>query len=86
MKEIIQRIVREKNVLLFWDYEGTVVFYKKDSRTCGSSSLEKAFLEALDRENGRLYRFRPVAAEIRTLVDIEDIAYIGNRGWEILYK
>lgn len=83
MKEIIKSIRHHKYILLFLDYDGTLVPIKRRPelallhprrRRILTNLSEKALLSIV---SGRSL------PELRTLVGIDNIAYIGNHGMEI---
>jgi trehalose 6-phosphate phosphatase len=83
MKEIIQRIKPGSRILLFLDYDGTLVPIKKAPELAVLHPLRRQFLKRLGEEVFMFIVSGRSLGEIRRLVAIKGIAYIGNHGLEI---
>jgi trehalose-phosphatase len=83
MKEILRGIERGERILLFLDYDGTLVPIRKTPARAVFPSSKRDVLEGLSRRacvgivSGRSL------SEIQRLVAVKDIGYIGNHGLEI---
>jgi trehalose-phosphatase len=86
MKEIIQRIKPEEHLFLFLDYDGTLVPIQKSPELAILHPLRRSFLKRLGKRVFLCIVSGRSLAEIRRLVAIKDIAYIGNHGLEISYE
>lgn len=85
MKDIILRIKPGERILLFLDYDGTLVPIKKTPELAVLHPLRRRFLERLGEDVFICIVSGRSLAEIRRLVGIKGIAYIGNHGLEISY-
>ncbi len=86
MRKIFQRIKPGKRIVLFLDYDGSLVPIKKSPELAVLHPKRRYLLERLSERTVVCIVSGRSLAEIRTLVGIEDIAYIGNHGLEILYR
>jgi trehalose-phosphatase len=86
MKEILQRIERGRRVLIFLDYDGTLIPIKKTPELALLHPAKKGFLRRLGKRAFLGVVSGRALSEIQRLVTIEDIAYIGNHGLEISYR
>ena len=88
LKEIINCIKTSSHILLFLDYDGTLVPICKEPSLAHLSLERKALIRTLSTIpwlsigiiSGRSLE------EVRQLVGIEGIFYAGNHGFEILYR
>ena len=85
MRKIFQRIRPGKQIILFLDYDGSLVFIKKSPELAVLHPKRRRLLEFLSERTVVCIVSGRSLAEIRKLVGIKDIAYIGNHGLEILY-
>jgi trehalose-phosphatase len=85
MKEIIRRIKPEEHLLLFLDYDGTLVPIKKNPELAILHPLRRNSLKRLGKRVFLCIVSGRSLAEIQRLVAVKDIAYIGNHGLEISY-
>jgi len=85
MKDIVQRIKPGERILLFLDYDGTLIPVKKTPELAVLHPLRRRFLKRLSEKVFICIVSGRSLAEIQRLVAIEDIAYIGNHGLEISY-
>ncbi len=86
MKEIIRRIKPGRPVLLFLDYDGTLVSIQKLPGLALLPASRRRVLKRLSKSYFvGIVSGRPLA-EIKKLVALREIAYIGNHGLEISYK
>jgi trehalose-phosphatase len=83
MKEIIQRIKPGEPILLFLDYDGTLVPIKKAPELAVLHPLRRQFLKRLGEEVFICIVSGRSLAEIKRLIAIKGIVYIGNHGMEI---
>jgi trehalose 6-phosphate phosphatase len=85
MRNILRSAARGKRLFLFLDYDGTLVPIRKTPELAILRPSRRRILERLSREafvgivSGRSL------ADIRRLVAIPGLAYIGNHGFEISY-
>ena len=87
-EEVINRVKTSSHVLLFLDYDGTLVPICKKPSLAKLSSEGKTLLRTLSRVpwlsigiiSGRSLK------EVRKLVGIKGICYAGNHGFEILFQ
>jgi len=86
MKEIIRRINLGRPVLLFLDYDGTLVSIQKSPGLALLPPSRRRVLKKLSKSCFvGIVSGRPLA-EIKKLVALREIAYIGNHGLEISYR
>jgi trehalose 6-phosphate phosphatase len=86
MKEIIQKIKPGKDILLFLDYDGTLVPIKKSPELAVLHPLRRKLLKSLrDKVFLSIVSGRALL-EIKKFVGIDNIDYIGNHGLEISCK
>lgn len=85
MKDIIQRIKPGERILLFLDYDGTLVPIKKVPELALLHPLRRRFLKRLSENVLICIVSGRSLAEIKKQVAIKGIAYIGNHGLEISY-
>jgi trehalose 6-phosphate phosphatase len=85
MKEVIQRIERGRHVLLFLDYDGTLVPIQKTPDRAFFPPAKRDFLRRLSQRAFVSIVSGRSLSEIQGLIAIKDIAYIGNHGLEISY-
>jgi trehalose-phosphatase len=83
MKEIIERIKAEKSVLLFLDYDGTLVPIKRSPELAVLHPVRRRMLQSLSEKIFLCIVSGRSLPEIKKLVGIDNIAYIGNHGMEI---
>ena len=83
MKDIIQRIKPGERILLFLDYDGTLVPIKKAPKLALLHPLRRRFLKRLSEKAFTCIVSGRSLIEIQKLVGLEGIAYIGNHGLEI---
>lgn len=83
MKDIIQRIKPGERILLFLDYDGTLVPIKKAPELAILHPLRRRFLKRLSEKAFTCIVSGRSLIEIQKLVGLEGIAYIGNHGLEI---
>jgi trehalose-phosphatase len=83
MKDIIQRIKPGERILLFLDYDGTLVPIKKAPELAVLHPSRRRFLKRLGEKVFICIVSGRSLAEIQRLVAIKGIAYIGNHGLEI---
>lgn len=83
MKDIIQRIKPGERILLFLDYDGTLVPIKKTPELAVLHPLRREFLKRLGEKAFVCIVSGRSLAEIRRLVTIKSLAYVGNHGLEI---
>jgi trehalose-phosphatase len=85
MKELLQRIERGERVFLFLDYDGTLVPIQETPERALFPPAKRTILSRFSRSafvgivSGRSL------CDIQRLIDITDIAYIGNHGLETSY-
>jgi trehalose 6-phosphate phosphatase len=83
MKEIVQRIKPGSRILLFLDYDGTLVPIKKAPKLAVLHPWRRQFLKRLAEQVFICIVSGRSLAELQELVAIKGIAYIGNHGLEI---
>jgi trehalose-phosphatase len=86
MKKILKRLERERDIILFLDYDGTIVPIVKRPELAKLHPMRRKLLERISRKipvaivSGRsLY-------DLEKLVKVKGIYLIGNHGLEILFK
>jgi len=83
MREIIRKVESSQNILLFLDYDGTLVPLKKDPDLAILPSFIRRILKDLAKKIFLcIVSGRPVL-ELKRYVGIKNIFYIGNHGFEI---
>jgi trehalose 6-phosphate phosphatase len=82
MNEILRAIEPGRSVLLFLDYDGTLVPIVRDPDRAVLSPRRRRFLEALSRSMFVGIVTGRSLADIRRRVGVEGLAYIGNHGLE----
>jgi len=85
MKEIIQRIKPGSRILLFLDYDGTLVPIKKAPEFAVFHPLRRRLLKRLSEKVFICIVSGRSPADVRKLVGLRGIAYIGNHGLEICF-
>jgi len=85
MREIIRRIKPGERIILFLDYDGSLVPIKKSPELAVLHPGRRRLLERLSERTVVGIVSGRSLADIRALVGIKGIAYIGNHGLEILY-
>lgn len=80
---ILQKIERGRRVFLFLDYDGTLIPIKKTPDRAVLHPAKRVFLKRLSERSSLCVVSGRGLSEIRRLVAIDDIAYIGNHGLEI---
>jgi trehalose-phosphatase len=86
MRKIIQKIKPGNKILLFLDYDGTLVPIKKKPELAVLHPRRRKVLESLSEKffvsvvSGRSLR------EIKKIVGIDTLAYIGNHGLEMCWR
>jgi len=85
MKDIIRRIKPGERILLFLDYDGTLVPINKDPELAVLHPLKRQFLKRLGERAFVCIVSGRSLAQIQRLVAIEGIGYVGNHGLEISY-
>ena len=88
LEEITNRIKTYSHVLLFLDYDGTLVPICRDPSLAKLSSERKKLLRTLSKIpwlSTGIISGRPLK-EVRKLVGIKEICYAGNHGFEILFR
>jgi trehalose 6-phosphate phosphatase len=83
MREILQKIGRGKRVLLFLDYDGTLVPIKESPEHALLPPAKRRFLKRLGERSLVTIVSGRALSDIRRLIDVEGTAYIGNHGLEI---
>ena len=83
MRDILQEIARGRRLLLFLDYDGTLVPIKKAPELAVLRSSRRRLLERLSQNIFVCIVSGRSLADIQKLTAIKDIAYIGNHGLEI---
>jgi trehalose 6-phosphate phosphatase len=86
MREVIQRARSSKNILLFLDYDGTLVPIKRSPELALLPPLKRDILNDLRRKFFLCIVSGRSLSEIRKYVGIKGISYIGNHGLEIFFK
>ncbi len=86
MREVIQRAKSSRNILLFLDYDGTLVPIKKSPEIALLPPLKRNILNDLRKKFFLCIVSGRSLSEIRKYVGIKDISYIGNHGLEIYLK
>lgn len=86
MREIIQRAKSSRNILLFLDYDGTLVPIKKSPELALLPPLKRNILNKLRKKFFLCIVSGRSLSEIRKYVGIKGISYIGNHGLEICLK
>ncbi len=87
-EEVINCIRTSSHVLLFLDYDGTLVPICKEPSLAKLSSEGKTLLRTLSKIpwlSIGIISGRPLK-EVRKLVGIKEICYAGNHGFEILFR
>ena len=87
-EEVINCIRTSSHVLLFLDYDGTLVPICKEPSLAKLSSEGKTLLRTLSKIpwlSMGIISGRPLK-EVRKLVGIKEICYAGNHGFEILFR
>jgi trehalose-phosphatase len=86
MRKIIQKIKPGNKILLFLDYDGTLVPIKKEPELAVLHPQRRKVLKSLSEKffvsvvSGRSLR------EIKKVVGIDTLAYIGNHGLEMCWR
>jgi len=88
LEEVINRVKTFSHILLFLDYDGTLVPICREPSLAKLPLEEKKILRALSRKSwlsvgiisGRSLK------EVRKLVGIKGLFYVGNHGFEILFR
>ena len=75
-----------RDILLFLDYDGTLVPIKKAPELAVLRASRRRLLERLSRKAFVCIVSGRSLADIQKLASIKDIAYIGNHGLEISYR
>jgi len=86
MREVIQRAKSSKNILLFLDYDGTLVPIKRSPQLALLPPLKRNLLISLAEKFFLCIVSGRSLSEIQKYVGIQDISYIGNHGLEICLK
>lgn len=87
-EEVINRIKTSSHVLLFLDYDGTLVPICREPSLAKLSSERKTLLRTLSKIpwlSIGIISGRPLK-EVRKLIGIKEICYAGNHGFEILFR
>ena len=86
MKDILQKVTRGRTILLFLDYDGTLVPIKKAPGLAVLRASRRRLLERLSQNAFICIVSGRSLADIQKLASIKNIAYIGNHGLEISYR
>src|SRR4030065_1471530 len=83
MKDILQMIERGRRALIFLDYDGTMIPIKKTPDRALFPPIKRGLLNRLGKSAFLGIVSGRSLSEIRRLIALKDIAYIGNHGLEI---
>lgn len=86
MREVIQRVQSSKNILLFLDYDGTLVPIKGSPQLALLSPQKRNLLINLAKKYFLCIASGRSLSEIQKYVGIQNISYIGNHGLEVCLK
>lgn len=86
MKDLPRNIARGTRILLFLDYDGTLVPIRKAPKLAVLRPSRRRLLERLSHTAFVCIVSGRSLVDIRKLISINDIAYIGNHGLEISYR
>ena len=76
----------DRQILLFLDYDGTLTDFKNEPQAATLSPARRLLLERLARKKWVCIVSGRSLAEIRRMVGVAGIAYIGNHGLEIQWN
>ena len=86
MRDILQEITRGRRLLLFLDYDGTLVPIKKGPELAVLRASRRSLLERLSQNALVCIVSGRSLVDVQKLAAIKGIAYIGNHGLEISYR
>lgn len=86
MKKILKKLEGKRNVILFLDYDGTLVPIKKKPELARLHPLRRKLLEKISKKVPVSIVSGRSLSEIKKLVKLKGISLIGNHGYEILFN
>lgn len=86
MRKLLKKIEGKRNIILFLDYDGTIVPIKEKPWLAKLHPLRRRLLEEISKEIPVAIVSGRSLSELKKLIRSRRISLIGNHGYEILYK
>lgn len=86
MKKILKKLEGIRNIILFLDYDGTIVPIKKKPELARLNPMRRNLLKKIAMKIPVSVISGRALSEIKELVKLKGISLIGNHGYEILCK
>lgn len=86
MKKILEKLKGKRNIILFLDYDGTLVPIKEKPELAKLHPMRIKLLEKISKKVPVSIVSGRSLSEIKKLVKLKEISLIGNHGYEILFN